>query len=90
MPTRNISLTREQDAFVEEAVRSGRYQNASEAVRDAIRTLQARMREEDVRLDLLRSQIAEGIAAMERGEFSEIAPGGTARWLESLTEPGGA
>jgi hypothetical protein len=39
-PTRNISLTAEQDAFVEQMVRSGPYQNASEAVRDAIRGLQ--------------------------------------------------
>jgi hypothetical protein len=28
MPTRNISLTPEQDAFIEEAVKSGEYQNA--------------------------------------------------------------
>jgi antitoxin ParD1/3/4 len=37
MPTRNISLTEEQDAFVESVVKSGEYQNASEAIRDAIR-----------------------------------------------------
>jgi len=34
MPTRNISLTAEQDAFVEKLVNAGEYQNASEAVRD--------------------------------------------------------
>ncbi len=39
MPTRNISLTPEQDAFIEETVKSGEYQNASEAVRDALRAL---------------------------------------------------
>jgi len=32
MPTRNISLTAEQDAFVEKLVEAGEYQNASEAV----------------------------------------------------------
>ena len=42
MPTRNISLTAEQDAFVEKLVEAGEYQNASEAVRDALRTLQQR------------------------------------------------
>ena len=31
MPTRNISLTAEQDAFVEKLVEAGKYQNASEA-----------------------------------------------------------
>ncbi len=45
MPTRNISLTPEQDAFVEKVVQAGEYQNASEAVRDALRTLQQRRRE---------------------------------------------
>ena len=34
MPTRNISLTREQDEFVDEIVKAGEYQNASEAVND--------------------------------------------------------
>ncbi len=39
MPTRNISLTAEQDAFVQEVVEAGEYQNASEAIRDALRVL---------------------------------------------------
>jgi antitoxin ParD1/3/4 len=45
MPTRNISLTPEQDAFVGEVVEAGEYQNASEAIRDALRALQQRRRE---------------------------------------------
>ena len=40
MPTRNVNLTDEQDAFVERMVKSGKYQNASEAMRDAVRGLQ--------------------------------------------------
>lgn len=32
MPTRNINLTSEQDAFVSKAVEAGEYQNASEAI----------------------------------------------------------
>jgi antitoxin ParD1/3/4 len=42
MPTRNISLTPEQDAFIDEMLKAGEYRNASEAVRDAIRALQQR------------------------------------------------
>jgi antitoxin ParD1/3/4 len=34
MPTRNINLTPEQDAFVKEVVEAGEYQNASEVVRE--------------------------------------------------------
>jgi antitoxin ParD1/3/4 len=40
VPTRNVSLTAEQDAFVERVVKAGEYQNASEAIRDALRVLQ--------------------------------------------------
>ena len=57
MPTRNISLTPEQDAFVESVVRAGEYQNASEAVRDALRALQQRRREDALKLKVLRQQI---------------------------------
>jgi antitoxin ParD1/3/4 len=50
VPTRKINLTAEQDAFVERVVRSGEYQNASEAVRDALRLLQQRRREDALKL----------------------------------------
>jgi antitoxin ParD1/3/4 len=48
MPTRNISLTPEQDACVEKVVEAGEYQNASEAIRDALRVLQQRRREDSL------------------------------------------
>ena len=72
MPTRNISLTPEQDAFVEKVVRTGEYQNASEAVRDALRILQQRRREDALKLKGLRAQLQTGVDALERGEFVEI------------------
>lgn len=72
MPTRNISLTREQDAFVDEVVRSGEYQNASEAMRDALRALQQRRKHDALKLELLRAQVSLGVAALDRGEVDEI------------------
>jgi putative addiction module CopG family antidote len=42
MPTRNISLTPEQDAFIDEMLKAGGYRNASEAMRDAIGALKQR------------------------------------------------
>ena len=68
MPTRNISLTAEQDAFIEKAVKSGEYQNASEAVRDALRVLRQRQREDALKLKALRAQIKAGVEALDRGE----------------------
>ena len=64
MPTRNISLTAEQDAFVQEVVEAGEYQNASEAIRDALRVLQQRRREDRLKLKALRAQIKAGIDAL--------------------------
>src|SRR5262249_40161677 len=89
MPTRNISLTREQDAFIEKTVKSGEYQNASEAVRDALRALQQRRREDTLRLKALRVQIKAGVDALKRGEFTEVADADLDRYLETLTATAG-
>jgi antitoxin ParD1/3/4 len=85
MPTRNISLTPEQDAFVESVVKAGEYQNASEAVRDALRALQQRRREDALKLKALRVQIKAGVDALEKGEFTEVDDVDLESYLESLT-----
>ena len=85
MPTRNISLTAEQDAFVEKLVEAGEYQNASEAVRDALRTLQQRRREDALKLKALRMHIKAGVDALKRGEFAEIDESELENYLEGLT-----
>ncbi len=87
MPTRNISLTDEQDAFVERVVREGEYQNASEAVRDALRVLQQRRREDALKLKALRAQIKAGVEALDRGDFVEMDGVELEGYLEDLTTP---
>jgi len=87
MPTRNISLTDEQDAFVEKVVKAGEYQNASEAVRDALRALQQRRREDALKLKALRIQIKAGIDALDRGDFVELDGAELDDYLEGLTAP---
>jgi len=87
MPTRNISLTAEQDAFVEEVVEAGEYQNASEAIRDALRVLQQRRREDSLRLKALRVRIKSGVDALDRGDFTEVEGADLEGYLERLTLP---
>ena len=87
MSTRNISLTDELDAFVEKVVKSGDYQNASEAVRDALRLLQQRCREDALKLKALRAQIKAGIDALDRGEFVEVDDTELEDYLEGLPAP---
>lgn len=84
MPTRNISLTPEQDAFIEKAVKSGEYQNASEAVRDGLRALQQRRREDALKLEALRRQVDAGVAALEKGEFTELAESDLDEYIDGL------
>jgi antitoxin ParD1/3/4 len=88
MPTRNISITAAQDRFIDEVVRSGEYQNASEAIRDAVRALQQRRAEDALRLERLRAHIDVGIAALDRGDFIELdASSSKAFFEELLNEP---
>ena len=87
MPTRNISLTPEQDAFVEEVVEAGEYQNASEAIRDALRALQQRRREDSLRLKALRAQIKAGVDALDRGDFVEVDDADLEGYLERVPMP---
>jgi antitoxin ParD1/3/4 len=87
MPTRNISLTPEQDAFIDEMLKAGVYRNASEAMRDAIRALQHRRAEEALKLDQLRLLIRQGIAALERGELTEVEDENLDAYLDDLAAP---
>jgi antitoxin ParD1/3/4 len=87
MPTRNVSLTPEQDAFLEEVLRTGEYEDASDAVRDAIRSLQQRRAEDALKLERLRLGIAAGAAALERGEFTEVHDAGLDAYLDGLAAP---
>jgi antitoxin ParD1/3/4 len=89
MPTRNVSLTPEQDAFVESVVEAGEYQNASEAVRDALRALQQRRREDALKLKALRVQIEAGVDALEIGDFTEVDDVDLESYLESLAVESG-
>jgi antitoxin ParD1/3/4 len=63
MPTRNVNLTEELDRFVQRRVKSGRYENASEVVRAALRTLEREEREYEAKLAALRAAIDEGDAS---------------------------
>jgi putative addiction module CopG family antidote len=47
MPTRNVNLTAELDGFITSRVQSGRYGNASEVVRTALRVLEREESERD-------------------------------------------
>ena len=63
MPTRNVNLTDELDSFVLEKIESGRYENASEVIRAALRTLEREEQQFEAKLAALRTAIDEGDAS---------------------------
>ena len=63
MPTRNVNLTDQLDRFVLKKVKSGLYENASEVVRAALRTLEREERQYEAKLAALRTAIDEGDAS---------------------------
>lgn len=69
MPTRNIVLTNHQARFVEQAVAAGRYQNASEVLREGLRLVERRESEDQMRLTALREAARMGIADIDAGAF---------------------
>ena len=87
MPTRNISLTPEQDAFIDEVLKAGQYRNASEAVRDAIRALQQRRAIDALKLERMRQSIDTGLADLDRGDYEDIDDAELEAWLDRIVDP---
>lgn len=75
MPTRNINLTSHQDELVANYITSGRYQNASEVMREGLRLMESRDAEDAAKLEALRTAVDVGIADIERGDFVEFGSG---------------
>ncbi len=69
--TRNVVLTDHHTGFVDGLVKSGRYQNASEVLRDGLRVLEDRMRREDAELAALQERIGRSLDQLDRGEIAE-------------------
>lgn len=64
----NVSLTPELEEFVNAKVRTGRYNSASEVVREALRLLEERDRAHAVRLAEFNAGIGRRLAALDRSE----------------------
>ena len=69
MPTRNVVLTDRQADLVERLVASGRYQNASEVLREGLRLIEGRAAEDKARLKALRDAARMGVADIDAGRF---------------------
>ena len=85
MPTRNVVLTKYQADLVERLVSSGRYQNASEVLREGLRLVEDQEAEAKARIKALRDAARVGIADIEAGRYRTFdSPGDLNRHLGAL------
>ncbi len=75
MPTRNVVLTDQQATMIERLVRAGRYQNASEVLRDGLRLVRQREAEDKARIAALRQAARVGMEDFAAGRFHSFADG---------------
>ena len=66
----NVHLTPELEKLVQSKIKSGRYNSASEVVREALRVLEQRDEVFALRKEEIRKQIDEGWQSAKRGEFA--------------------
>jgi antitoxin ParD1/3/4 len=64
----NVSLTPELAKFVNDKLKSGLFQTASEVIREALRLLEERDRLYQARLEDLRREVRRGLDQLDRGE----------------------
>lgn len=67
MPTRNIVLTEAQSELVDRLVATGRFQNASEALRAGLRLLER----DETELDETRERLRRGVEEARAGYLAE-------------------
>ncbi|WP_415895102.1 type II toxin-antitoxin system ParD family antitoxin [Neptuniibacter sp. PT34_22] len=67
----NVSLTPKLEAFVKSKVESGSYNSSSEVVREALRLLEQRDAEEQLKLETLRAEIQKGLDSVAAGNVRD-------------------
>lgn len=73
MPTRQVVLTEHHAKIIDRLVKSGRYRNASEVLREGLRMIERREALEDAKLEVLREAARIGFADIDRGRFVDVS-----------------
>ena len=69
----NVSLTPELDRFVQAKVQRGRYNSASEVVREALRLLQDHEQARNIQLREFNTELEHRLRSLDRGETASPA-----------------
>ncbi|GLS99741.1 addiction module antidote protein [Sphingobium jiangsuense] len=84
MPTRNVVLTDRQAELVDNLVRSGRYQNASEVLREGLRLIERHAAEDAARLEALKKAAELGWNDIDAGRYVDVAEDGLSDFIGGL------
>jgi antitoxin ParD1/3/4 len=84
MPTRNVVLTDHNEEMIERLVKSGRYQNASEVLRDGLRLVEQRETLEAAKLVSLQEAARIGFRDIEEGRFDEVTDDNLEAFIREL------
>ena len=71
--TRNVVLSQHQYELVDSLVKSGRYQNASEVLREGLRILERQEVENAAKIAALRRAADQGWSDLDSGRFDDVA-----------------
>ena len=72
MATRNVVLSQRQHELVDSLVKSGRYQNASEVLREGLRVLERQEEENAAKIAALRNAADQGWSDLDSGRFDDV------------------
>lgn len=72
MATRNVVLTEHQEELITSLVSAGRFQNASEVLREGLRLVERDQQVFEAKLEALRAAVKEGFDAVDAGDYIEI------------------
>ncbi|TWB16960.1 antitoxin ParD1/3/4 [Nitrospirillum amazonense] len=84
MPTRNVVLTDHNERVIEDLVRTGRYQNASEVLRAGLRLIERVENEHAAKLKALGEAAEAGHREMDEGRFDEVTDDGLEEYVAAL------
>lgn len=87
MVTRNVVLTEHHEKLIKKLLASGRYQNASEVLREGLRLVEQREAENATKLKALREAARMGFEVIEQGHFRDVAADELADYIAELGQP---
>ncbi|MCF6367892.1 type II toxin-antitoxin system ParD family antitoxin [Rhizobium halophilum] len=72
MPTRNVVLTDHHQQMIDRLINEGRYQNASEVLREGLRLVERREELEAAKLHALKQAATAGFSDIDSGRYVEL------------------